>query len=115
VAGYCQHETAPPEARHVGNHAHEHPPEKLAKPSAGKADADHGDCHATSLTGPPTPASPTLAWAAREAPPAARPHRYPGAPLTARSGCVSSDRRDGRHLFPCRLAESHGNLSQEIR
>ncbi|MFG6458110.1 cation efflux protein, CzcI family [Roseateles sp. BYS96W] len=83
VAGYCQHETTPPEARHVGHHAHEHPAEKAAKPSAGKADADCGDCHAASLTGLPTPASPTLAWAAREAPPAARPHRYPSAPQRA--------------------------------
>ena len=90
VLGYCQHETAPAQTSHVGHHAHEHKAQAAkpdhadkAKPAGVKADADCGDCHASSLTGVPVPGLMAATAPQREAVAPALPHRYPSAPQRA--------------------------------
>ena len=82
VLGYCQHETTPAEAEHVGHHPHEHQAGK-AKPAGDKADADCGSCHVSSLTGLLAPDLQAPAPAPRGDLVAALPHRYPSAPQRA--------------------------------
>lgn len=80
VLGYCQHETAPAQASHVGHHDHEH---KAAKPAGPAADADCGDCHVSGLTGLPALDAQAPATAQRDTLAPALPHPYTSAPPRA--------------------------------